>query len=334
MINHADNGKLVNMQFEIRLFNSGIDIFNSGIDIPFILIFLMHKIDLLLIKSKIMKNFSNALEQQLALNLNVAKQDYTNPIEYAERAVQLIVESLEKLRTFVKESNFQNKAEEIEFFKIIKPNFLSKLIYFNEIYNLQIGKPSGNHKTIKKYYNNAENRLKDFYIKNNDFYKYYRAGNKSLDKKYFLRRKHDIKLFIDSNFFQADYDFTTSHDFIVAHIIANEAIQQFLEECKRKEMPNNKAIINGEKQHFLKWTGSKVALVELLYAIHASQVINNGQVSINAIAQTAETVFDINLGQFNRIFLEIKSRKSIERTSFLNTLRNNLENKMQESDKM
>ena len=281
-----------------------------------------------------MKNFSNALEQQLALNLNVAKQDYTNPIEYAERAVQLIVESLEKLRTFVKESNFQTKAEEIEFFKIIKPNFLSKLIYFNEIYNLQVGKPSGNHKTIKKYYNNAENRLKDFYIKNNDFYKYYRAGNKSLDKKYFLRRKHDIKLFIDSNFFQADYDFTTSHDFIVAHIIANDAIQQFLEECKRKEVPKNKAIINEEKQHFLKWTGSKVALVELLYAIHASQVINNGQVSINAIAKTAETVFDINLGQFNRIFLEIKSRKSIERTSFLNTLRNNLESKMQESDKM
>ena len=281
-----------------------------------------------------MKNFSNALEQQLEINLNVAKQDYTNPIEYAERAVQLIVESLEKLRTFVKESNFQTKAEEIEFFKIIKPNFLSKLIYFNEIYNLQVGKPSGNHKTIKKYYNNAENRLKDFYIKNNDFYKYYRAGNKSLDKKYFLRRKHDIKLFIDSNFFQADYDFTTSHDFIVAHIIANDAIQQFLEECKRKEVPKNKAIINEEKQHFLKWTGSKVALVELLYAIHASQVINNGQVSINAIAKTAETVFDINLGQFNRIFLEIKSRKSIERTSFLNTLRNNLESKMQESDKM
>lgn len=280
-----------------------------------------------------MKNFSNGLAEELKHNLNTAQEDYRNPIAHAETALQLVLECMEKLRVFVKEFSFASRTEEIEFFKCIKPHFASKLIYFNEIYNFEVAKPAGNNKSIKKYYEKAENHLKEFYSKNSDFYKYYRSNNRSLDKKYFLRGKYDIKLFIESNFYQSDYDFTTSHDFIVARIIANDELQKYFEKGRSKDAKITNEYTH-QKQNIIKWTGSKVALVELLYAMHASQVINNGQVSLKSIAQTAETVFNIDLGQFSRIFLEIKSRKSIERTSFLNALKNNLERKIEESDKM
>lgn len=281
-----------------------------------------------------MKNFSSALASELELKLQSVIQDSNNPIEYAEEAVQIVLDSMEQLRNFVKKANFATKTEEILFFKEIKPHFSSKLIYFNEIYNIEVGKPTGGVKAVSKYYNSEQNRLKQFYTKNSDFCKYYRTGNATLDKKYFLRRKHDIKLLIDSHFFQADYDFTTSHDFTVAHIIANDAIQKYIEQSRREVVKNVQENSSTSKPSFLKWTGTKVALVELLYAIHASHVINNGEISIKSIAQTAEQMFNINLGQFNRIFLEIKNRKSIEQTSFLNSLKSNLERKIEDSYKI
>ncbi|WP_026979105.1 RteC domain-containing protein [Flavobacterium tegetincola] len=281
-----------------------------------------------------MKNFTTLLQAELEQNLELIAALESESTLYLEEAIQTVLKTLEQLRDFVKRYTFESKAQEIEFFKVIKPHFASKLIYYIEIYNIEMGKPVGSTKIITKYYENEEKRLKKFYCKNSDFYKYYRSGSAALDKKYFIRRKLDIKLFADSHSFQSDKDFTTAHDFTVARIIANDAIQQFI---SRRKSNQEQCVITTEADKkpiaFLKWTGTKVALVELLYAIHASNVINEGEVSLKAIAQTAETIFNIDLGQYNRIFLEIKSRKTIEQTSFLNVLKSNLEKRMDDSYK-
>lgn len=39
----------------------------------------------------------------------------------------------------------------------------------------------------------------------------------------------------------------------------------------------------------LKWTGSKVALVELMYALHTEGVLNNGDPSLNETAKNMES---------------------------------------------
>ena len=82
----------------------------------------------------------------------------------------------------------------------------------------------------------------------------------------------------------------------------------------------------------LKWTGSKVALVELMYASHTEGVFNNGNLSLNETAKNMEVLFNIEIGQFNRIFSEIKKRKIIEQTSFLNNLKDNLTKRIQAAD--
>lgn len=40
----------------------------------------------------------------------------------------------------------------ISFFKEIKPFILSKLIYFNDVYLLELRKPNGSKKVLKEYY--------------------------------------------------------------------------------------------------------------------------------------------------------------------------------------
>jgi hypothetical protein len=81
----------------------------------------------------------------------------------------------------------------------------------------------------------------------------------------------------------------------------------------------------------LKWTGSKVALVELIYALHAESVLNNGNADLKETVSHFENMLDVELGQFNRTFLEIRGRKS-DRTKFLSTLTTTLVNRMDDAD--
>ena len=276
-----------------------------------------------------MKNFSNKLLIELENQLVENETIVDDPIKKLEEAIENVVISLEKLKTFFKNYKLHNKQEEIEFFKEIKPQFTSKLIFYNDIYNIEINKPVGDEKRIKKYYYKEIKKLKDFFTKNKEFYKYYRTKNTCLDKKYFLRKKYDIKLTLESYYFQSDPVFSTSHDYLIAKLIANEKIIVFLE-----DKLNNQTINTFKKndKNVLKWTGSKVALVELVYALHNEKIINNGNISLNECIKAVETFFNTEIKQHNRIFLEIRNRKTIDKTNFINSLQVNLNNKINQLD--
>lgn len=69
----------------------------------------------------------------------------------------------------------------------------------------------------------------------------------------------------------------------------------------------------------LKWTAPRVALTELLYALILEGVFNNGTADLKDIAEFFEYIFEIDLGQYRRTFLEIRARKS-DKTKFISTL--------------
>ncbi|RTZ01416.1 tetracycline regulation of excision, RteC, partial [Flavobacterium bomense] len=151
-----------------------------------------------------------------------------------------------------------------------------------------------------------------------------------LDSKYYIREKYDLKLMMDSVYFQADHRFTTSHDYKLARILANDEIKVFLEEQIQKL--GSKTIQSpSQLSKSLKWTGSKVDLIELIYALHSEGVFNNGATGLKEVITFFESSLEIELGQFNRVFLEIRNRKS-DRTKFMNTLKNKLIIRMDDAD--
>ena len=82
----------------------------------------------------------------------------------------------------------------------------------------------------------------------------------------------------------------------------------------------------------LQWTDSKVALVEFIYALYAGKCFNNGNTSLKDIAFCCETLFNIEIGDFYRIFLEIRNRKK-SRTQFLDKLKEQIIKMMDELDR-
>lgn len=279
-----------------------------------------------------MKLFSESLLSELESNLKVIHSQTEEPIRYAEHAIKLLITILEKLKTTFINHQFENKSEEIDFFRNMKPQFAAKLIYYNDIYNIESNKPFGSKKVMRKYYNSELTKLETYFSENLDFYRYYRTGNRNLDHKYFVRGKHDLRHTLDSFYFQADHRFSTSHDYKIARILANDTIKIYLEteisKLENKEDPNTVATPFRKTQ---KWTGSKVALVELIYALHTEGVFNNGASELKEVTTFFEAAFDVDLGQFNRTFLEIRARKS-ERTKFLNVLREKLILRMDDAD--
>lgn len=273
---------------------------------------------------KRMDKFYNETYLKLETAIQELEIETDCPIKRIEAVIQLIIQSLADLKEFVLKHDFKNMEEEIHFFKYQKPVIASKLIYYNSIYKIETRRPYGNKRT-KKYFTKELKKLKRFFENNLDFYKYYRSNNSFVDEKFFVRGKHDIRLWLDTFYFEADHRFSTSHDYKVAKIIANDLIQVYLE-----DRLNN---INQKKSSdaSLNWTASKTALIELIYGLYSQGVFSNGNADIKVIAKTFEGTFNIDLGDFYHTFLELKSRK-INKTKFLDSVRDTLIRKMDEQD--
>ena len=274
----------------------------------------------------------NLLLSDLNDQLNFIDLEIDNPITKYEKAIDISLKSKEKLRILIQKISFKSDEDEIRFFKEIKPQFTSKIIYYNTIFNIEMKKPNGGTRVLKKYYNNELIKLKAFFDNELDFYKYYRSGNIYLDFKYFLRGKYDIKLSLDSYYFEADKTFSTSHDFKVAKLLANDLIQLYLENrlimIENKDNYENSQLKPNVK---ITWTATKVSLTELLYALHSQGVFNNGAVDLKDIAEYFEHIFEIDLGQYRRTFLEIRTRKT-DRSKFITSLNESLIKRMDNAD--
>ncbi|WP_417874896.1 RteC domain-containing protein [Xanthomarina gelatinilytica] len=274
----------------------------------------------------------NNLLTNLNDQLNFIDLEIDNQSTRCEKALEIILKTIDSLKGILLKTKFKTDAEEIKFFKEIKPQFTSKLIYYNTIFKIEMKRPNGGSRIVKKYYNKELVKLKAFFDNELEFYKYHRSGSTYLDHKYFLRSKFDIKMSLDSYYFEADRSFSTSHDFKVAKILANDLIQLYLE--NQLVMIDNKD--NGEKsQHKpnlkMIWTSPKVALIELVYALHTEGVFNNGATDLKDIAEYFEHIFEIDLGQYRRTFLEIRTRKA-DRAKFLTTLNKGLLKRMEDTD--
>jgi hypothetical protein len=275
---------------------------------------------------------NSQLLEDLCEQLNFIDLEIDDPILRSENAVNIIANSIKKLKLIFEKEKIKSSEQEINFFKNIKPKFTSKLIYYNTIFKIETKKPHGGERILKKYLNNELDKLKRYFDNNLDFYKYYRTGSNYLDHKYFIRGKSDVKLALDSFYFEVDHTFSTSHDFKVAKIMAHDLIQVYLENkllIMENREPKEKSQVNPKLKQT--WTGSKVALTELLYALHTEGVFNNGTSDLKDIAKYLEHAFEIDLGDYYRTFLELRMRKT-SRTKFLSSLTDSLIKKMDEAD--
>ena len=128
-----------------------------------------------------------------------------------------------------------------------------------------------------------------------------------------------------------DSKIATSHDYQVAILIGSDMLIKYLEH-KMDEIDNNTSSNDHVQPVNYAWSGSKIDLVELIYALKHAKLINNGNVDVKELATHIGKVFNIELeDSIYRVYQDIKLRKTV-RTKFLNSLADNLNQKLTEED--
>ena len=251
-------------------------------------------------------------------------------IQESHRMTILLNAQLTELKKNISQEGFSDEAEEIEFFKTIKPQLLGKLIYYNKVYRMEISCPVNGGKMYYKYF---ESQLEDLnktyeeHIYNTDFFRYYKSGRTDLDDKYFRLGNIDLISGLNSFVFEIDTQFSTYYDYQIARIIANDLLYNYLlTKIHFEEMDASLAIPNRYKKE-LYWSEKNSALTELIYALYASQAISNGRIGIRKISSTFEVLFRVKLGDLHHTFHRMKNRTG-SRTIFLDYLKKCLETYM------
>lgn len=259
-------------------------------------------------------------------NLNL---DSTNMVVDARNMVLYLQKEIQNLKKHIVHHTFANEQEEIDFFKKKKPQILGRLIYYNEIYQIETHCPLGREEVMKDYFNKMQDKHKSNIEENIAFYQYYKSGATYRDKQLFTRGNLDIHLSIDNYFFEADPDFSTYYDFKVATILAHEMLFAYLTKRKKDLEKYDETSVTLPVYH---WTDSKSAAVELIYGIYVCNCINNGTVGIHEIASRFSAMFDIDLGDFYHTYLSFKNRKS-SLTLFLDSMSKKLKEYMEKEEK-
>lgn len=236
------------------------------------------------------------------------------------------------LKNIVSSFTFPSKRDEIMFFKEIKPQLFSKLIFFRKIYQLELNRPISNYKTIRVYLEREHERINLFYNRNTEFIQYYRSGKANFDEYYFVRGRKDMELNLESFYFERDPRFSTHFDFKVARLLANDMLAAHLnyQLSKLKYQEENDFSTDIEIPS-AQWTDKKTALTEIIYGIYEEKSINSGNIEIKALATIFGRIFNVDLNDIYHIYLEIRSRKT-NRTEFLNRLIKALNKRMDEAD--
>lgn len=279
-----------------------------------------------------MKQYSYKLTEKINEKLQLLNIEGDNDIlKKIPLAICILEDTFEQLKEFIAEYNFKDKLEEIFFFKEIKPKLFCKLIYYRKIYNIEIRRPSNSIIAQKIYLEKEQDHIRYYFDKNIDFIQYYRSDKTILDDYYFLRGKHDLELSLESFYFERDPLFSTNYDFKVAKILANDMLAAYLnaEMIKLNNIFEDEGINTPRTKET--WTDTKIALIELLYAIQTAGSINNGNIDIKRLVSYTENVLNIDLGDVYRGYLEIRSRKG-SRTAYLDKLIECLNKRMDDID--
>lgn len=267
-------------------------------------------------------NYCEQVSSNLERDLGILMLDGENKLIQFESAFYMVDKALEKVKTYLSSYEFTSEEEEVQFFKMKMTEFLKESVFYSELFNMESLKPPGPKKEIKRFYEKELRSIQDFLQNHQNLYNYLLTKKTNQDRIFFLR-KAQAPVYKPNLFWHTmDTRYCTVYTLYFARIKGTLALSRYIHHQLK--------IINGEpemgayqKKNPLQWTGKKVELVELVYALKHAGVLNHGRADLKEIARKMGTFFGMNLQDFYRTFTEISVRKK-SRTAFLDFMQERL----------
>lgn len=254
-----------------------------------------------------MYDFIKQLEKEMDKKLKKIMSEDMNIMKRCLDSSQIYEEAFVRLKKYISEYHFRSVDEEIVFFRDTKPKLFYKLIYYRKIYNIEMNRPFG-IESQRAYLIDEIEAINRYNAKRSDFVRYYRSGLTNLDSLYYLRNRTDTALYLESFYYERDPLFSTTCDYKVARILANELLITYLtEQLEALELHHQNNYFLPFKR--LTWQDHKTDLIELIYLLDSKGSLDN--VSLTELASYLANVFNTQIDpNLSRTFCDMKIRNT------------------------
>lgn len=279
--------------------------------------------------------FSENLMDQLCplLESFVLKESKPEALVRAQTAA--IADALKTLSDFVLENPFVDSLSEINYYKVIYPKFKSLLVYYTECHSFLSAIPDLGIKAKKRYFLARLQAIAGFFEQNSMHYDYFRLDGEMMDE-LFYTRQDDVNVLQP---FVLAYEpfFGTPMAELVSSFAALERLRnEILALLHGLSGPAalSATVVDatGSLQREFKWTGEDIHLIELVHGIHLTGQVNNGAIGIVELFKVVGDFFGVNLRVPKRGFDDLKARKTMSKTAFLDMMKLAMLKKMEDDD--
>lgn len=277
-----------------------------------------------------MNIFITNLYKEMKASLEEIAISSGNILHRAEQSYVLVQEILAKLKEHILSYSFKDEEEEIRFFKNVKPMFLQELIFFEELYYIELNRPLGSISEQEDYLLKALEGIRIFFERNRLLYAYHRTGKTMYDELFFRRESNKSGLLLLPEYaLDIDIQFSTLTSCKLARMQAFEQLREEIQLSLYRLTGSAAETVSPEKDQCI-WTDTEAALTEVGYALHAKGSINHGKAPISMIMSALERAFNKQLGNYYRAFQNMRLRK--KRTAYMVSATESLARYMDETD--
>lgn len=265
-----------------------------------------------------LKQFSEELKVRMEAEIDTISADQPDALRRTSLLIESVGRHVGELKRYVVKYKFRSIKEETAFFKHIKPDFVGRLFYFRRLFKIQLFEMANPNERKLRFYRQQLQKIQRCLARHQEFYQYVLARADENDELYFARTGVSAKTVV------LDERFSTKYDHILSRIRCAEMVRSYiLAGIQRIEDPDPEPVISA-----LTWTGAKTDLVELIYALQVSAVFNKGNAGVKEIASQFEIMFNVSLGNYYRVFQDIRLRKKGQ-TKFLDDIKARLAERME-----
>jgi len=256
------------------------------------------------------------------------EQSFINPLVTYDKIITYCQNTLVEYRTKVTNHGFPNEASEIRFFKKEKPFLYGLFLKYTHQLSFELDFPSIAYGRNEDFINEKIHEVSAFLSSHKDKVLYLELESQSFDSQYFLRKNQGLFAYPGRPGHSFDYEFCTSLDGLIAQIFGYQGFLKYLQ--NKLGMSSTIGSASKVVMPEIEWTGSKVALIELGFALYHSGTINHGRASIKSVMQFLEQVTAMDLGDYHHTSIRLRNRTNP--TKFVDKLKDSLQKWISEVD--
>ncbi len=274
---------------------------------------------------------SEELYLQMRDGINGALALELDEVKRLTACISVVRKYLKSLRELAEEHPFESPETEIYFFKVTKPKFYQWLVYYVERYTVAVSRPVESVKELLRHYKDQLKYYRRSLRQYEFYYQYFKMGAVEMDYLYFIRGAQVPSVMIPE-VPEVDPAFGTAMDYLFSKFMAYEALQEYLLKENESLSSGTGQVISAEEEIELNWTGETINLLEVAYGWHYTRQINNGQASVIDIVRKMEKIFKVQIGRPYRRLSEIRQRKRLSRTKYIDEMGRAINKKMDDDD--